>query len=588
MDFSTRLCYSKILLLKDCSQSKQKGVNAVSSDKNFSRPNFHAVKIIGHRNPDTDSICAAIAYSRLKNAVDPDRSYKPCRAGQLNRETAFVLEHFGVPLPELYTDVSPQVRDVDIRLAEGVDGEMSLRNAWLRMRDQNLDTLCVVDGEKNLKGLITVKDVATANMDGTDPYILANAETSYQNVIDTISGSVLVGDPNGRTVQGRIIIGAGNSEMMERAIKKGDVVIVSNRSESQLTAIEMEAGCIVVGMDSKVSKTIRMLAEENGCLIISTPLNTYATSQIITQAAPIRYYMLKDGLMTFNLNTSVEAATKIMGSVRHRYFPVLGDDGKYLGVVSRRNLLNLHKKQLILVDHNEKSQAAEGIENAEVLEIIDHHRIGALETDNPVYFRNMPVGCTCTIVYQMYRENDVPVDPQTAGLMLSAILSDTLMFRSPTCTPMDERAARELAAIANVDLEHYADEMFEHGGDVTGETAEQIFGTDYKVFTSGKYHFGVGQGSYMSKRNRKAAEALVGPYLATARQKEGLDFVFYLFTDVRSASSDLLMCGEGADKLIERAFGVEVKDSAAVLPGMLSRKKQFVPRLVDALKREAD
>ena len=558
----------------------------VSTDKDLSRPNFHAVKVIGHRNPDTDSICAAIAYSRLKNEIDPDHSYKPCRAGQLNRETSFVLKRFGVELPQLYTDVSPQVRDVDIRLADGVDGSMSLRQAWERMRDQSLDTLCITDGERNLQGLITVKDVATANMDGLDPFILAQSETSYENVIDTINGTVLVGDPTGKTVEGRIIVGAGSSEMMERAIRKGDVVIVSNRSESQLTAIEMEAGCLVVGLDSKVSKTIRTLAEENDCLIISTPLNTYATGQIISQAAPIRYYMLKDNIMTFNLNTPVETATKIMGSVRHRYFPVLGDDGKYLGVVSRRNLLNLHKKQLILVDHNEKAQAAEGLEDAEVLEIIDHHRIGSLETDNPVYFRNMPVGCTCTIVYQMYRENGVEIDPQTAGLMLSAILSDTLMFRSPTCTPLDERAARDLARIADVDLEAYADAMFEHGGDVSGETAEQIFGTDYKVFNSGRFHFGVGQGSYMSEKNRKAAEALVGPYLETARKNQGLDFVFYLFTDVPSASSDLLMAGKGADEAAARAFKVKVADGTAVLPGIVSRKKQFVPTLIDTLKRE--
>ena len=555
----------------------------MSTDTRFSQPNFHAVKVIGHRNPDTDSICSAIAYTRLKNALDPDRSYKPCRAGQPNRETQFVLNYFQVDLPQLYTDVSPQMRDVDIRLAEGVDGEMSLRRAWMRMRDQNLDTLCVVDGERTLKGLITVKDVATANMDGADPDVLSRAETSYQNVIDTIGGEVLAGDPAGRTVQGSIIIGAGSAEIMERAIKKGDIVIVSNRSESQLTAIEMEAGCIVVGTGAKVSKTIRMLAEENDCLIIRTPLNTYATSQIITQAAPIRYYMLRDGLITFDLNTSVESAKRIMGSVRHRYFPILDDDGKYLGVVSRRNLLNLHKKQLILVDHNEKSQAAEGLEEAEVLEIIDHHRIGTLETENPVYFRNMPVGCTCTIVYQMYLENDVPIDAQTAGLMLSAILSDTLMFRSPTCTPLDERAARRLAAIAGVDLEAYSDSMFEHGGDISDETAEQIFDTDYKVFASGKLQFGVGQGSYMNEKHRRAAEALLGPYLEIARQKQGLDFVFYLFTDVRGMSSDLLMAGADAEGIIARGFQVEVRDGMASLPGVVSRKKQLIPMLSEIL-----
>ncbi len=564
----------------------QKGKNAVSQNNDLSRPNFHAVKVIGHLNPDTDSICSAILYSRLKNAIDPSRTYKPCRAGEPNRETAFVLQRFGAPLPQLYTDVSPQVRDVDIRLAEPVDGEISLREAWERIRDQSLDTLCVTDPQGYLQGLITVKDVATANMDGLDPYILAKANTSYENVRKAIDGTVLAGEAAGKTVTGRIIIGAGDTEMMEHSIREGDIVIVSNRSDSQLTAIEMKVGCLVVGMGAEVSEEIRALAEKNHCLVISTPLSSYATGQIISQAAPIRYYMCKENLMTFNLSTSVEAATKVMGSVRHRYFPVLGDDGKYLGVISRRNLLNLHRKQLILVDHNEKSQAVEGLENAEVLEVIDHHRIGSLETDTPVYFRNMPVGCTCTILYQMYRENGVGIDPPSAGLMLSAILSDTLMFRSPTCTPFDEQAARDLAKLAGVDLEAYADEMFEHGGDITGETAEQVFNTDYKVFNSGRFRFGVGQGSYMSEKNRRNAEALVGPYLETARVKQGLDFVFYLFTDVRAGSSDLLMAGKDADAVIARAFKTEVADSAAVLPGVLSRKKQFVPALIHALKQE--
>ena len=556
----------------------------MNDTRSESELNYHAIKVIGHRNPDTDSICAAIAYSRLKNIIDPAHPCKPCRAGQLNRETSFVLERFGAETPQLYTDVSPQVRDVDIRAAEGVDGEMSLRRAWNRMRDQNLDTLCVIDGARNLKGLITVKDVATANMDVQDKYILAKAGASYENVIDTVNGTVLVGDPTGKVVEGGIVIGSGSVEQMERSINKGDVVIVSNRSDSQLAAIEMEAGCVVVCAGAAVSKTIRMLAEEKGCLIVGTPNNTYVSGQIISQAAPIRYYMLTEGLMTFNLNTPVEAATKLMASVRHRYFPVLDDDGTYLGVLSRRNLLNLRKKQLILVDHNEKSQAAEGLEEAEVLEIIDHHRIGSLETDNPVYFRNMPVGCTCTIIYQMYQENSVEIDKSTAGLMLSAILSDTLMFRSPTCTPLDERAARELAAIADVELESYAGEMFEHGGDISGETAEQIFGTDYKVFASGNFHFGVGQGSYMSEKNRRSAEALVGPYLETARKKQGLDYVFYMFTDVLGSSSDLLMAGADAARIVERAFGAAVENGMAVLPGVLSRKKQLVPSLIDALK----
>ena len=393
--------------------------------------NLRAIKVIGHRNPDTDSICSAIAYSRLKNILDPDRPCKPCRAGLLNRETEFVLDYFHVPAPQLYTDVSPQIRDVDIRAMEGVDGETSLRRAWMIMRDQQIDTLCIVDQDQRLKGVITVKDVATANMDGLDTCILEKAETSYQNILDILEGTVLVGDIEGKRVKGRILIGSGSAEQIERSISPGDIAIVANRSESQLAAIEMGAGCVVVCADSKVSRTIRMLAEEQGCIMISTPKSTYVAGQMISQAAPIRHYMTENGLLTFNLNSSVEAATKVMTSVRYRYFPVLDDDGRYVGVVSRRNMMGLHKKQLILVDHNEKNQAVEGIEQAEILEIIDHHRIGSMETDGPVYFRNVPVGCTSTIIYQMYEENGVEIDRTTAGLMLSRALCSRLFCPIP-------------------------------------------------------------------------------------------------------------------------------------------------------------
>ena len=553
-----------------------------------SQENLRAIKVIGHRNPDTDSICSAIAYSRLKNILNPERPCKPCRAGLLNRETEFVLDYFKVPAPQLYTDVSPQIRDVDIRSMEGVDGETSLRRAWMIMRDQQIDTLCIVDQEQRLKGVITVKDVATANMDGLDTYILEKAETSYQNILDILEGEVLVGNIEGKRVKGRIIIGSGSAEQIEKSISPGDIVIVANRSESQLAAIEMGAGCVVVCADSKVSRTIRMLAEEQGCIMIGTPKSTYVAGQMISQAAPIRHYMTEDGLLTFNLNSSVEAATKVMTSVRYRYFPVLDDDGRYVGVVSRRNMMGLHKKQLILVDHNEKNQAVEGIEQAEILEIIDHHRIGSMETDGPVYFRNVPVGCTSTIIYQMYEENGVEIDRTTAGLMLSAILSDTLMFRSPTCTPVDERTARKLAELAGVELEAYADAMFEHGGDVSGKTAEELFNTDYKIFDSGAVRFGVGQGSFMVERNRKASEALIAPYLPVALEKQGLDFIFYMFTDVRGSSTELLMAGKGAEALVSRAFQVEVRDGLAVLPGVVSRKIQLLPRIISALREEAE
>ncbi len=545
-----------------------------------------SIKVIGHRHPDTDSICSAIAYSRLKERLDPEGVYQPCRAGFLSRETKFALDYFKVEPPELLTDVSPRIGDAEYRHLAGVDPETSLRKAWNIMRDHNVDTLCVVDGEGKLTGIVTIRDMTTANMDMIDDMVLSKAGTSYQNLVETLDANVLTGGIEGRKVEGHIIIGAGNAESMERAVSKGDVVIVGNRSESLLAAIEMDAGCIVVCGHAKVSPTLLRLADERGCIVVSTPYLTYAASQIIIQAAPIGHYMRTENLLTFTLQTSVESAAKVMGSVRYRYFPIVDGEGRHLGMISRRNLLNIEQNQVILVDHNEKSQAVDGLDKAEVLEIIDHHRIGTLETDGPVYFRNVPVGCTCTIVYQMYQENDVEIEPACAGLMLSAILSDTLMFQSPTCTAADEKAARALARLAGVELEAYAEAMFEAGSDITGKTPDDLLNTDYKIFGSGEFRFGVTQNNCMTEKSRLASEALVAPCLQGFLEKQGLDFVFCMFTDVRAASTDLLMAGKGAGALVERAFGVQLQDGRAVLPGVVSRKKQVVPALLGAIKQD--
>jgi len=552
---------------------------------NHQETEARSIKVIGHLHPDTDSICSAIAYSRLKGKLNPSCTYQPCRAGELNRETRFVLDYFHAEAPALFTDVSPRIEDVDYRRAAGVDGETSLRQAWALMRDQQLDTLCVVDGDERLTGVVTTRDMTKANMDLIDDLVLAKAKTSYKNLIETLDATVLTGDIEGKVVEGRIHTGAGSAEVLERTISQGDVVIVSNRSESQLAAIEMHAGCIVVCIGAKVSRTIQMLADEQGCIIISTPYSTYVTGQMIVQAAPVRHYMVTEGLLTFTPQTLVESASRIMASVRYRYFPILDGSGRYLGMVSRRNLLNLKKRQMILVDHNEKSQAVEGLDEAEVLEIIDHHRLNPSETDGPVYFRNEPVGCTSTIIWNLYRENGVEIEPETAGLMLSAILSDTLMFRSPTCTPTDERAARALAELAGVELEQYAEEMFEAGGDITGKTPEELLSTDYKIFGKGEVHFGVAQISSITQKSRLAGETLVAPYLPGFREKQGLDYVFCMFTDVTSSNTELLAAGDGAGELIHRAFGVQPEDGKAVLKGIVSRKKQLVPALLDAIKQ---
>ena len=543
----------------------------------------HKVVVIGHRNPDTDSICSAIAYAELKNKTS-DLVCEPRRAGKMNQETEFVLKKFGVRPPRMCTDVNPKIRDVDYREMPGIPGSTSLRKAWEIMRDQQIDTLPVTNADNELEGVITVKDIATANMDVFDTGILAKSQTSYKNILETLDGAMVVGDENAMCTTGHIRIGTATPEMLENTVEKGDIVILTNRYESQLCAIEKEASLLIICNGSKVGRTIQRIAEETGVAIMTTPVDTYAAGKLISQCAPISYYMTRNDIMKFTLVTPVADVTRVMAKVRHRYFPILDEDGKYCGMVSRRNIINLQKRRIILVDHNEATQAVEGFDQAEILEIIDHHRIGNLETTGPVYFRNVPVGCTATILYQMYQEQGMTPSREIAGLLLSAILSDTLVFRSPTSTPQDEAAAKALAALAGEDIPTYAEQMFEAGADLTGRTAEDVFSSDFKAFSRGDVKFGVGQSTYMTDKSRAAAEALVEPYLPEASRREGLPLIFYMFTDMKTQSTDLMCYGRNAEEIIRDAFHVEPEGSMARLPGVVSRKKQLIPPLLAALQ----
>ena len=543
--------------------------------------NTRKVGVIGHRNPDTDSICSAIAYAALKNAIG-EISCEPLRAGALNGETEYVLRRFGVAPPELCPDLSAQVMDIDIRPMPGTDGMTTVRKAWETMRDQQISTLPITDENGYLTGIITLKDLAMANMDISSTRFLSVSHTPYRNIIETLGGTLITGDPDGCVTTGKVVVGAASPELMEEVLEPGDLVLVANRYESQYCAVEMGAACIVVCTGSAVPKTIIRLAKEKGCTIISTPHDTYPASCMISQSVPISYYMLRNNLLTFRTTDSVEDVKEVMGKVRFVYFPVLDTEGKYVGVISRRNLLNLRRKQLILVDHNEKTQCVDGWEEAEILEIIDHHRIGNLETSGPVYFRNQPVGCTATVIYQMYQEADQDVPADIAGLLLSAILSDTLKFQSPTCTPLDVRTAKSLSTLAGVEIDDLAQAMFEAGESLEGKTAEEIFQQDYKTFLQGSLQIGVGQGSFVSQANYDKARAMVSEYLSTS--KLNVDMAFYMLTSLQDQSAMILCAGDGAQALLSRAFHTEPTDGGVLLPGVVSRKKQFVPQLIRALQ----
>ena len=542
----------------------------------------HKVVVIGHRNPDTDSICSAIAYAELKNKTS-DLVCEPRRAGKMNQETEFVLKKFGVKPPRMCTDVNPKIRDVDYREMPGIPGSTSLRKAWEIMRDKQIDTLPVTSADNELEGVITVKDIATANMDVFDTGILAKSQTTYRNILETLGGTMVVGREDDVCTTGHIRIGTATPEMLENTVEKGDIVILTNRYESQLCAIEKEASLLIICNGSKVGRTIQRIAEEMGVAIMSAPVDTYAAGKLISQCAPISYYMTRSDIMKFTLVTPVADVTRVMAKVRHRYFPILDEDGKYCGMVSRRNIINLQKRRIILVDHNEATQAVEGFDQAEILEIIDHHRIGSLETSGPVYFRNQPVGCTATIITQMYDENGMEIPQQIAGLLLAAILSDTLVFRSPTCTPLDEALAKRLAKIAGVDIDEFASEMFEAGEKLDGKTAEEVFLQDFKVFMCGDIRFGVAQGSYMTRKNLLAAEALLQPYLEEARNKQNVEDIYMLLTDVPKEESVVISDGRYASEVLSDGFETQpAEDGSFTLPGVVSRKKQFIPALMTA------
>ena len=542
----------------------------------------HKVVVIGHRNPDTDSICSAIAYAELKNRTST-LVCEPRRAGKMNQETEFVLKKFGVTPPRMCTDVNPKIRDVDYREMPGIPGSTSLRRAWKIMRDQQIDTLSITSADNELEGIITVKDLATANMDVFDTAVLAKSRTSYKNILETLNGTMVVGNADAVCTTGHIKIGTATPEMLESSVEKGDIVILSNRYESQLCAIEKEASLLIICNGAKVGRTIQRIADETGVAIMTTPVDTYAAGKLISQCAPISYYMTRDNILKFTLVTPVADVLRVMAKVRHRYFPILDEEGKYCGMVSRRNVIALRKRRIILVDHNEATQAVEGFDQAEILEIIDHHRIGSLETSGPVYFRNQPVGCTATIITQMYDENGVDIPPQIAGLLLAAILSDTLAFRSPTCTPVDENTAKRLAKIAGVDIEEFSTEMFEAGEKLDGKTPEEVFLQDFKVFMCGDIRFGVAQGSYMTRKNLQAAEALLQPYLEEARNKQNVEDIYMLLTDVPKEESVVISSGRYAAEVLADGFETQPADDGSfTLPGVVSRKKQFIPALMTA------
>lgn len=550
----------------------------------MSKEKERKVYVVGHKNPDTDSICSAIVYAALKTKLT-GRTYEARRAGQLNEETQYVLERFGVKVPKLLSDLKEQIKDVELKEVEGVKSSMSIRTAWEKMKESNIHTLPVTRDGK-LEGVITIGDIAKTYMDVYDSTILSKARTQYRNIARAVEGEILTGNEHSYLLKGRVAIAASSRILMSDFINKDDLVIMGDRKDAQQCAVDKDASCMVVCQNAPVSDDIIRQAKEKQIVIIRTPHDTFTAAQHINQSIPVKYFMTRTNLVTFQKRDYVDDVQEVMAKKRFRDFPIVDGKGRFVGLISRRRLLNVKKKEVILVDHNERSQAVDGIEEADVLEIIDHHRLGqSIETMGPVFFRNQPVGCTATIVYQIYQEECVLVEKTHAALLCAAIISDTLMFRSPTCTPLDEQAARALAKIAGVDIETLAQEMFNAGSNLKGKSAEEICFLDFKQFTVNDTIFGVGQVNSMNEDELKEIREIVEPHLEKARRSHGLNMIFFMLTNIITESSELLCCGPEAREKILSAYDLSEDTEKILLKGVVSRKKQLVPTLVGSLQQ---
>lgn len=545
------------------------------------------VWVVGHKNPDTDSICAAISYAYLKNQSGDKKTYVAKRAGVVNEETRYVLERFGVEEPPLVTYAGAQIKDINISKTAGVSNQISLKRAWELMKKLEVVTLPVTNQFGKLEGVIVTKDIATSYMDVLDNCVLSKARTQYKTIAETIDGEVYAGNEHAHFVRGKVVIATSNPEYMADYIEDDDLVILGDREEAQMQAIRSNASCIIIGGGLEVAEEVKKLAEKRDCVIITTPFDTFSVARLINQSMPIKQYMTRRELVTFDIDDYVDDVKDVMSRVRHRDFPVLGSNGNYVGMISRRNLMNMQKKQIILVDHNEKSQAVDGIGEAEILEIIDHHRLGSLETVSPVYFRNQPLGCTSTIIYQMYQEQRVEIPKEIAGLLLSAIISDTLMFRSPTCTPLDKSVAKRLAEIADVDIEDHAKKMFRAGSDFKNKTTEEIFYQDFKIFHTEDCDFGVAQISAMSGEELEQIGEQLRPFLPQVLGEKRLNMVYVMLTDILEESSKIIFAGEDAGKILAHAFKKQEDADGILLDGIISRKKQMIPTLMNEMSERA-
>lgn len=536
------------------------------------------VYVSGHRNPDTDSICSAIAYSYLLNVTNKYNAV-PVRLGEINRETEYVLKRFGVEHPVLLKTVKQKVEDLNYDKVTVFSKDLTLKTAWFLLKQQNLKSAPILDEHGQLLGLLSTSNIIEGYMDQWDSEVLKKAKTPVENVIDTLEANVIYLNESLKVVEGDIHIAAMSGSEAKKRIHENDVVIVGgDRSDDLEELISVKPSLIVLTGSLTADENVVKKCEEQGISIISTPFNTYQTSQQIVQAIPVEYVMIKGDIKTFSTDDTLDYMKEVMSETRYRGYPVIDLNNRCVGSISRFALLKGLRKKVILVDHNERGQSIPGIEEADILEIVDHHRVADIQTVGPLLFRGEPLGSTATIVTKIFDELDVEMPSHIAGLLLGAVVSDTLLFKSPTCTPVDTKIAKKLAEIAGVDIQEFAMEMFKAGTSLVGKTVDEIFNQDFKKFSFDNLQVGVAQVNSMDIEGFLPYKKDMLDYMNKFAEDNNLEFTLLLLTDIINANSEIFVGGPRPE-LVEKAFNVQLTECQGTLAGVISRKKQVVPAI---------
>ena len=536
------------------------------------------VYVSGHRNPDTDSICSAIAYSYLLNATNKYNAV-PVRLGEINRETEYVLKRFGVEHPVLLKTVKQKVEDLNYDKVTVFSKDLTLKTAWFLLKQQNLKSAPILDEHGQLLGLLSTSNIIEGYMDQWDSEVLKKAKTPVENVIDTLEANVIYLNESLKVVEGDIHIAAMSGSEAKKRIHENDVVIVGgDRSDDLEELISVKPSLIVLTGSLTADENVVKKCEEQGISIISTPFNTYQTSQQSVQAIPVEYVMIKGDIKTFSTDDTLDYMKEVMSETRYRGYPVIDLNNRCVGSISRFALLKGLRKKVILVDHNERGQSIPGIEEADILEIVDHHRVADIQTVGPLLFRGEPLGSTATIVTKIFDELDVEMPSHIAGLLLGAVVSDTLLFKSPTCTPVDTKIAKKLAEIAGVDIQEFAMEMFKAGTSLVGKTVDEIFNQDFKKFSFDNLQVGVAQVNSMDIEGFLPYKKDMLDYMNKFAEDNNLEFTLLLLTDIINANSEIFVGGPRPE-LVEKAFNVQLTECQGTLAGVISRKKQVVPAI---------